>query len=128
MEEGVIPNICKKAVIVPIFKRGKKTKPSNYLPISMTSVLLKIFERIIGKHLIKFLNACLSALLNIFDTMLLNIAADQSSCVDMIYLDFSKVFDKVDHGVLMHKLKHLGITGNLGFLGWEIFCRIVHNV
>ena len=32
----------------------------------------------------------------------------------MIYLDFAKVFDKVDHGVLLHKLKSMGITGGLG--------------
>ena len=36
------------------------------------------------------------------------------SCTDMIYLDFAKAFDKVDHGVLLHKLKQLGITGKLG--------------
>ena len=35
--------------------------------------------------------------------------------VDLLYLDFSKAFDKVDHGVvLLHKLKDLGITGKLG--------------
>ena len=32
----------------------------------------------------------------------------------MIYLDFAKAFHKVDHGVLLHKFKKLGITGNLG--------------
>ena len=32
----------------------------------------------------------------------------------MIYLDFAKAFAKVDHGVLLHKHKNLGITGNLG--------------
>ena len=32
----------------------------------------------------------------------------------MIYLDFSKAFDKVNHGILMHKLRNMGITGNLG--------------
>ena len=38
------------------------------------------------------------------------------SCTDMVYLDFAKAFDKdkVDHGVLLHKLKQLGITGKLG--------------
>ena len=36
------------------------------------------------------------------------------SCTDMIYLDFAKAFDKVDHGVLLHKLKQLSITGKLG--------------
>ena len=36
--------------------------------------------------------------------------------VDMVYLDFAKAFDKVDHGILilLHKLKDLGITGKLG--------------
>ena len=33
---------------------------------------------------------------------------------DMIYLDFSKAFDKVDHGVLLHKLRDMGIASNLG--------------
>ena len=38
---------------------------------------------------------------------------DSGGSVDMVHLDFSKVFDKVDHGILLHKLKALGITGNL---------------
>ena len=33
---------------------------------------------------------------------------------DSIYLDFSKAFDKVDHGVLLHKLRKLGICGKVG--------------
>ena len=32
----------------------------------------------------------------------------------MVYLDFAKAFDKVDHGILLHKLKSMGITGKLG--------------
>ena len=39
---------------------------------------------------------------------------DSSTTVDMIYLDFSKAFDKVDHGIVLHKLRDLGITDNLG--------------
>ena len=39
----------------------------------------------------------------------------ESFCsVDMIYLDFSKAFDKVDHGVLLRKLRYMGIAGDLG--------------
>ena len=34
--------------------------------------------------------------------------------VDSIYLDFAKAFDKCDIGILMHKLKKLGIKGKLG--------------
>ena len=43
----------------------------------------------------------------------------ESSCsVDMIYLDFSKAFDKVDHGVLLHKLRDMGIVGNLYWVSY----------
>ena len=38
-----------------------------------------------------------------------------SDCaVDMIYLVFSKAFDKVNHGIILHKFKDLGITGKIG--------------
>ena len=37
----------------------------------------------------------------------------------MIYLDFSNAFDKVDHGILLHKLRDLGITCRLGL--WLFF-------
>ena len=43
---------------------------------------------------------------------MLNSCSD--TIVDMVYLDFSKAFDKVDHGILLHKVKELGITGKLG--------------
>ena len=56
--------------------------------------------------------SCLSALLNVFDNLMNMI--DSSTTVDMIYLDFSKAFDKVDHGIVLHKLRDFGITGNLG--------------
>ena len=36
---------------------------------------------------------------------------DYNLSVDMVYLDFSKGFDKVDHGILLHKLRAVEITG-----------------
>ena len=38
---------------------------------------------------------------------------EEGGNVDTVYLDFSKAFDKVDIGILCHKLRELGIHGNL---------------
>ena len=69
--------------IVPVFKLGDRTAPNNYCPISLTSVIIKVLERIIRKQIVAFLISkgylnptqhgfrggcsCLSALLNVFD-------------------------------------------------------------
>ena len=39
---------------------------------------------------------------------------DSTMTVAMIYLDFSKAFDKVNHGIVLHTLRDFGITGNSG--------------
>ena len=48
--------------------------------------------------------------------------------VDMVYLDFAKAFDKVDHGILLHKLKDLGITGKLGVWFFHFLSNRSHFV
>ena len=50
--------------------------------------------------------SCLSALLDVYDDVMHMLNGD--SIVDMVYLDFAKAFDKVDHGILLHKVKDLG--------------------
>ena len=39
---------------------------------------------------------------------------EEGANLDSIYLDFSKAYDKVDHGILLHKLKAMGISGKVG--------------
>ena len=129
LESGIIPECLKRAAIIQIFKSGDKSLTSNYRPIFLTPILMKIFERAIRKQVTQFLTergylnssqhgfregrSCMSALLSVYDDLMLMFT--ESSCsVDMIYLDFSKAFDKVDHGVLLQKLRDMGIAGNLG--------------
>ena len=38
---------------------------------------------------------------------------DNYPSVDMVYFDFSKALDEVDHGILLHKPRALGISGNI---------------
>ncbi len=129
-EEGILPIICKTAAVIPVHKGGDKSLASQYRPISLTSVIIKIFERIIRKELVHFLESnklmnesqhgfrkgrsCISALIEVYDYIMQSLADPHIDCIDMIYLDFAKAFDKVDHHILLHKLKALGITGKLG--------------
>ena len=39
---------------------------------------------------------------------------EKSNNDDVIYLDFAKAFDKVDHGILLNKLKKIAINGKIG--------------
>ena len=63
--------------------------------------------------------SCLSALLDVFDDLMHMLSSDCT--VDMIYLVLLKAFDKVDHGILLHKLKDLGITGKLSIWFFQFF-------
>ena len=141
LTHGFIPSSLKRAAITPVFKSGTKTSPSNYRPISLTSTIIKVFERIIRKQVVAFMNrqshlnntqhgfrsgrSCLSALLDVFDDLMHMLSSDTT--VDMIYLDFSKAFDKVV-GVLLHKLKDFGITGKLGIWFFQFLTNRTHYV
>ena len=57
LDTGIIPTNWLQAVICPIFKKGDKADPSNYRPVSLTSIICKMMERIIVIHLIKHLEA-----------------------------------------------------------------------
>ena len=88
---------------------------SSYLiRLNLSDSLVELRKSLLNNTQHGFRNgqSCMSALLNVFDNLMIMI--DSSTTVDMIYLDFSKAFDKVDHGIVLHKFRDLGITGNLG--------------
>ena len=128
LKVGTFPEVLKDTFIMGIFKAGDKTEASNYRPIALTSHLSKILERVIRKDIVNHLtihelwdtrqhgsragHSTLSQLLAHQDFILQNL--EEKINVDVIYLDFSKAFDRVDHSVLLSKVKALGIQGNLG--------------
>ena len=128
LREGVIPEELKKARITPIFKGGRRSSPASYRPVALTSHVVKIFERILTEKIVDYLEnnamlnqrqhgfrrgrSCLSQLLDHHDRIL--DALTEGAGVDAIYLDLWKAFDQVDHGLLLHKARRLGITGKIG--------------
>ena len=128
LETGTIPSILKEAFVIPIHKGGARSSPANFRPVSLTSHVIKTLERVIRKSLVNHLEvnnkinpaqhgfrmnrSCLSQLLEHYDKILGFL--EEGNNVDSIYLDFAKAFDKVDIGLLCHKLKQMGIGGKLG--------------
>ena len=55
LEEGIVPLEWKEANIIPLFKKGSRNKSENYRPMSLTSVICKLLERLIKDHLVDFL-------------------------------------------------------------------------
>ena len=54
--------------------------------------------------------------------------AENPCIIDMIYLDFSKAFDKVDFGILFHEMKDMGITGKLGKWFYHFLVNRIPNL
>lgn len=122
-----LPNCWKTALITPIFKSGDKLNPKNYRPISLVPIAAKICERIILERVTQFAlqnnlipeeqhgflpgRSVLTNLLLCVDEW--SIMLDRGVPVDVIYLDFSRAFDRVPHKRLLLKLESLGIRGSL---------------
>ena len=132
LDHGITPKTLKTSYITPIFKSGDQGAPENYRPVALTSQMTKIFEKVIRRKLLTFMEdndlfnpsqhgfrpgrSCLSQLLEHTERLLSYIENNEN--VDVVYLDFSKAFDRVDHTILIHKLKKYGISGKI--LKWII--------
>ena len=130
LKDGSVPDAWKRATITPIFKSEERSKAENYRPISITSQLGKLLEKHIRKQLMDYLTdnnilsehqhgfcnkrSCMTNLLEALDEI--TELVDEGMCVDEVFLDFRKAFDKVSHMKLLHKLKSIGVKGLL--LNW----------
>lgn len=127
VDTGILPEEWKSANVTPIFKKGDKSLPSNYRPISLTIICCKILEHIIHstvmghldvnkiltdvQHGFRKARSCESQLILAVDDLARNIDAGVQT--DAILLDFAKAFDKVPHPHLLRKLEYYGLSGSL---------------
>ena len=123
---GTLPREWKLGHIVPIFKKGDKHEVSNYRPISLTCLITKVLERIIRDELLALTNgmindkqhgfraerSCATNLVGLCDSLALSL--NDNIRTDVIYFDFAKAFDSVNHDLILLKLKNkFGIDGRL---------------
>ena len=120
---GIVPSNWREANVTAIFKKGSRMDPSNYRPVSLTAVLSKVIEGFVKDHIMQHLvtnkivslfqhgfvrsKSCTTNLLESLD--FISRTLSQGVSVDVLYTDFSKAFDKVNHRLLIHKLRAFGI-------------------
>jgi hypothetical protein len=126
MCEGYYPEKLNTSIVKPLHKSGNKFDMSNYRPISLTSNISKVFEKIIKQRLLSFFkkhniisnkqygfmenrstqDAIVHLIKNIYKSL------DKSKPAVALFLDLAKAFDTVNHVKLLDKLNSYGIRGN----------------
>lgn len=137
MSKGIFPDDLKTANIIPIHKGGDKSNPTNYRPISLLPQFGKLFEKIIKKRFLRFLEvkniitpqqfgfrknySTELAVTDIYNMLLKNMDEKKKTCT--IFLDLAKAFDTVDHKLLLAKLERYGIRGK----AWSLIKSYLEN-
>ena len=123
LDSGTVPTDWKKAQVCPLFKKAKKTDPSNYRSISLICILCKTMEHIIASQLTKHFNrnnilfdlqlgfrerrSCETQLIQLIEYLARTMTMGKQT--DLILLDFSKAFDEVNPLKLLYKLQVHGV-------------------
>ena len=127
LRESKVPDDWRNAIVTPVYKKGPKIKAENYRPISLTCICCKVTDHVITSNMMAYLDehhllhsnqhgfckklSCETQLiqfvLDISDTL------NESGQTDIIVMDFSKAFDKVDHKRLLLKFHRFGINKDI---------------
>ena len=124
MATGIVPEDRRIANVAVIHKKkGPKKECGNYRPVSLTSQVSKVLETLVRDAILDHLystklirdtqhgftkgRSCLTILLNFLEEVTKYV--DEDNPVDVLYLDFSKAFDKVSRKRLVEKVKAHGI-------------------
>ena len=127
LQEGVVPDDWKIANVTAIFKKGNRSEPGNYRPVSLTSVLCKVMETLLREEIMQHMKenklfsnkqfgfisgrSTLLQLIKVLDSW--TEAVDDGLAIDVVYLDFMKAFDRVPHKRLLEKVSSYNIEGML---------------
>ena len=127
LSTGNIPSDWLISNITPVYKKGDRNLPSNYRPISLTSICSKTIEHVFYRFIMNHLQnnqvlsdnqhgfragfSCTTQLVSLIEDISFNMDARRQ--VDMILLDFLKAFDTVPHHQLLLKLKYYHIDSQV---------------
>ena len=126
LKESCFPDCWKVSSVLFVFKNvGERSTAKNYRPVSLLSVVSKVFEKLVNNGIVDHLEKC--GLFSDFQYRssrstpdLLTVVSDRidrafsrSGAARAVELDISKAFDRVWHAGLLHKLRCYGISGQI---------------
>ena len=126
LNDGVFPELMKKADISPLFKSKLENDANNYRPISLLLTISKVLEKIVYQRTYTFLestgqiynsqygfrsqHSCESAVSELVSEIIKGFQNGMYTAA--LFLDLSKAFDTLEHEVLLDKMYRYGIRGS----------------
>ena len=122
LETVCVPLDWRSAIGAPVYRKAPKSTASNYRPISLTCIASNLLGHILVSNIMTHFDQnnllsryqhgfrskhrasqLISFTQEVYDNL------EQGKQTDIIIMDFSKVFDKVDHNKLIFKLSEMGV-------------------
>ena len=122
LRAGRFPSEWKSADVTPVHKKDLLEPAENYRPISLLPIASKVMEHCVCNRLYSHVSQSITSLQHGFmrscscSLQLLSVlhsigeALDKNKQTDILYFDFAKAFDTVDHAILIEKLKWYSVT------------------
>ena len=120
LAKGIVPRHWKRGIIVPLLKPGKPAGVAeSYRPITLTSVVAKLMERVLQGRLTHLVQSDRQAgfragrsttdALVWLRSKIQPTNAEKMPMTSAVFVDFSRAFDSVDHGLLLRRLESIGV-------------------
>ncbi len=124
---SVVPTPFKKSVIIPVPKNSKPSCLNDYRPVALTSTVMKVFERLLKKHICSSIPATLDplqfayrpnrstddAISQVLHSSLTHIDSKNGNYVRLLFIDYSSAFNTIVPTKLAVKLSDLGLNTSL---------------
>ncbi len=124
---SVVPTSFKKSVIIPVPKNSKPSCLNDYRPVALTSTVMKVFERLLKKHICSSIPATLDplqfayrpnrstddAISQVLHSSLTHIDSKNGNYVRLLFIDYSSAFNTIVPTKLAVKLSDLGLNTSL---------------
>ncbi len=124
---SVVPTPFKKSVIIPVPKNSKPSCLNDYRPVALTSTVMKVFERLLKKHICSSIpvtldplqfayrpNRCTDdAISQVLHSSLTHIDSKNGNYVRLLFIDYSSAFNTIVPTKLAVKLSDLGLNTSL---------------